>query len=81
MIGTAGYDKMINIKGAFGQGYILKHLGLGMIAVTILCCSALANELDRKPNILFIFSDDLSYRDLSCYGQEQFRTPISINWQ
>ena len=28
-----------------------------------------------KPNILFIFSDDLSYRDLSCYGQEHFRTP------
>jgi len=28
-----------------------------------------------KPNILFIFSDDLSYRDLSCYGQRQFSTP------
>jgi len=30
---------------------------------------------ERKPNILFILSDDLSYRDLSCYGQEQFQTP------
>jgi len=29
----------------------------------------------RKPNILFIFSDDLSYRDLSCYGQKRFHTP------
>ncbi|MCF7975923.1 MAG: arylsulfatase [Phycisphaerae bacterium] len=29
----------------------------------------------NKPNILFIFSDDLSYRDLSCYGQTHYVTP------
>ncbi len=29
----------------------------------------------RKPNIIFVLSDDLSYRDLSAYGQEQFTTP------
>jgi arylsulfatase A-like enzyme len=29
----------------------------------------------NKPNILFIFSDDLSYRDLSYCGQKQFLTP------
>jgi arylsulfatase A-like enzyme len=28
-----------------------------------------------RPNIVFVFSDDLSYRDLSCYGQENFQTP------
>ena len=28
-----------------------------------------------KPNIIFILADDLSYRDLSCYGQELYRTP------
>lgn len=28
-----------------------------------------------KPNIIFIFSDDLSYRDLSAYGQRHFATP------
>ena len=50
-------------------------LGSGMIAVALLCCPTPAKELERKPNILFIFSDDLSYRDLSCYGQEKFRTP------
>ena len=73
--GSDGYVRVINIKGTLGQWYILKHLGLGMITLAVLCCSTLANELDRKPNILFIFSDDLSYRDLSSYGQEQFRTP------
>ena len=29
----------------------------------------------RKPNILFIHSDDLGYGDLGCYGQKKFRTP------
>ena len=66
---------MISTKRAFGEWHTLTHLGLGMITVAMLCCSTLAKELERKPNILFIFSDDLSYRDLSSYGQEQFRTP------
>ncbi|HXG61126.1 MAG TPA: arylsulfatase [Planctomycetota bacterium] len=29
----------------------------------------------RKPNIIFIHADDLGYGDLSCYGQQKFRTP------
>ncbi len=28
-----------------------------------------------KPNIIYILADDLSYRDLSVYGQERFSTP------
>lgn len=28
-----------------------------------------------KPNIIFILADDLSFRDLSCYGQQHFTTP------
>lgn len=41
------------------------------------CLNQTANlsEKDSKPNILFIFSDDLSYRDLSCYGQKNYQTP------
>lgn len=31
--------------------------------------------LAAKPNIVFIFSDDLGYNDLSCYGQKNFSTP------
>jgi len=37
--------------------------------------TARPTEKADKPNILLIFSDDLSYRDLSCYGQKHFRTP------
>lgn len=29
----------------------------------------------RRPNIIFILSDDLSYRDLACYGQKHIDTP------
>ena len=29
----------------------------------------------RRPNILFIFADDLGYGDLSCYGRPDYRTP------
>jgi arylsulfatase A-like enzyme len=46
-----------------------------VFAATALDCATFANEDALKPNILFILSDDLSYRDLSCYGQTMYATP------
>lgn len=32
-------------------------------------------QTSKQPNIVFILADDMSYRDLSCYGQERYKTP------
>lgn len=29
----------------------------------------------KQPNIIFILADDMSYRDLSCFGQQRYKTP------
>ncbi len=36
---------------------------------------ARCDEAHHTPNIVFILSDDLSYRDLGCYGQQHIETP------
>src|SRR5688572_1786509 len=33
-----------------------------------------AAQTERKPNIIFIHADDLGWGDLSCYGQQKFKT-------
>ena len=49
-------------------------LPLGALALTA-CSSAETKQLLEKPNVLFIYADDIGYGDLSCYGSSSVRTP------
>jgi arylsulfatase A-like enzyme len=41
----------------------------------LLLSTSAALSAARPPNIIFILADDLGYGELSCYGQQKFRTP------
>lgn len=43
--------------------------------LAILCALVSLAHAARKPNIIFILSDDLSWGDLGCYGQKEILTP------
>ena len=36
---------------------------------------AINKNTNSKPNVVYIFADDLGYGDLGCYGQQKIRTP------
>lgn len=51
--------------------------GLGAGTASLLACNVLScRQQERdKPNILFMMSDDLGWRDLSCFGNQRLQTP------
>ena len=48
---------------------------LFFLAVLVLAGAAPLHAETVKPNIVFIFADDLSFNDLSCYGRKDLATP------
>ncbi len=64
-----------------------KKIFLALLFVSFVVCScklvkedkndqtALEMSTTRPPNVIYILADDLGYGDLSCYGQEKFKTP------
>lgn len=69
MIQIAGLGR---IRFAAVLTRLCKHFLL--IVLTWHCASAPAAEAPR-PNIVFIFADDLGYGDLGCYGAKDIKTP------
>ncbi len=50
-------------------------IATALAGAAIAATPRLSQAQTRRPNILFILSDDLGYGDLSCYGRPDYQTP------
>ena len=57
----------------------LKIMGMSAVATMALTPDVEAQEAREKPNIIYVFSDDLGWNELGCYGQQKIQTPSLDN--
>ncbi len=64
-------------SGITRRGAIGGALGTAALAIALPGCARQeGRDPNRKPNFLFIMADDLGYADLSCYGRQEYQTPV-----
>lgn len=44
------------------------------------CSCGKQNQNTDKPNVIFIYADDLGYGDLECYGAKTYKLQMSTVW-
>ena len=54
---------------------ILKLNIVAFLFLSLISCTANAQQNKQKPNVIFIFADDLGWGDLSAYGGNRIKTP------
>lgn len=50
-------------------------LSIPIIATVGVSCSNQSQKLEKKPNVIFIYADDIGYGDLGCNGATEIKTP------
>ncbi|MEN8122443.1 MAG: arylsulfatase [Bacteroidota bacterium] len=53
----------------------MKKIFAGLFLLTFFSCQKPQQLSNSQPNIIMILADDMSYYDLSCLGQKEFKTP------
>ena len=53
----------------------LKRIAAAGVGASVMPAALTSCMKSQKPNIIYILADDLGYGDLSCYGQQYFKTP------
>jgi N-acetylgalactosamine-6-sulfatase len=55
--------------------FLLVGVCVILFAQTATCAAKAKQTKEKQPNIVFIFADDMGYRDLACYGHPYAKTP------
>lgn len=63
------------VENGFSTISTMRALFLGLILLSGVCFSSTVSAVERRPNLLVIYFDDLGWGDLGCYGAQKIRTP------